>query len=464
MKSEDFKTPDKNHIKQIIRKAKLKFFRRDCPFTMFGILAYKFKWEIENLPLSMEGGVLLDKREDSKNTCIDNTIHINENFIGQLDYEHDDLIGLLTHELLHILHRHGILGAKKSNHRMWNFACDHVVDRDCKKMGISFYNDQFNIIEELEQEIPNCTVFQAYDWLIQKVKKAKDRFSIKESTDQNGQTSYEITDNKTGQKYNVRPVPGNIKGKSDKDTNQVKEEIELVVNEARAVNNILNEKNQGSGNDFIKEYLNKLLEVEIPWEELLEKAIKTNTILKPNDRSWRKLNNYYRPHGINLPGYSLEEEKEAIGYLVVLCDISGSISKKEQKQFAYITSQSLKYFEKVILLVHNTKIIQNVEFNQDDQMEFYNFITNIGIATGGGTSHEDCYQYIQKEIWDKDNESRDKLSMVIMLTDGYSDIESEHKEKNITWNKSVSTVIVCTTDKKFEYEDRNTSTINIPKD
>jgi predicted metal-dependent peptidase len=54
--------------------------------------------------------------------------------------------------------------------------------------------------------------------------------------------------------------------------------------------------------------------------------------------------------------------------------------------------------------------------------------------------------------------------MVIMLTDGYSDIESEHKEKNITWNKSVSTVIVCTTNKKFEYENRNTSTINIPKD
>lgn len=442
-------------INDIIKKAKIKFFKRDCDFTLFGIMAYKYIWEIIDLPEDTEGQVSfnLEQNDPEKNI---NKIKINEKFLIKDDYTHDNLICVIIHELLHILHRHGIQSIDKEYKELWQLACDHIIDRDCKKMKVESYQNHFNIIEELNDLKPKCSVIEAYNWLIEK----ENQFDVQNPEQDNNQ-NIKIIDKKTGEEYIVQSIPADAKNKTDIEKNKLNEITNQFINEARAVNNILNEKNEklksGNSNSVINKYLNKLLEVKIDWGDLLEKAIKTNIIMKPNNRSWRKLNFYYRPHGINLPGNSLEEE-ENIGLLIMWIDISGSINIDELKKFAYITGESLKYFEKIIVLVHNVNIVQILEFSKEDKNKYYDFIIDTGFKKGGGTSHLDCYEYV-KENWNTDNKLKDELSMVISLTDGYSNIENLYTKYD--WCKSIPTVFVCSTKNKFEDEKRNVRTINI---
>jgi predicted metal-dependent peptidase len=414
-----------------IKKARIKMFRKDIGLMLFGACSYKFKWVVEEIDPKIEGYVEFNLENPSETS--DGIIHINNCFINQPDYTHDNLIALIIHETLHILQKHGSR-QRNRNLKFWNFACDHVVDRDLKELKLKPYKDQFNIIRELDIHYPNCSAEEAYDWIM----KQKDRFK---SQNIEGGNSYEITDTKNNQTFQGIDIPDESSKKNDVDKEKLKNKVDQFVSETRALNQTLKEKSKGNVSGGVQDYLDKLLEVKIDWYKLLEKAIKTNAILKPQERSWKKLNPYYTPHGITLPGMGMEESKENIGTLICMIDSSGSISKTDLKKFAYVLNRSLEYFNKVILLVHDTGIHQIVEFEQDDYSKFYDFVKNIGFKGRGGTSHREVFDYVENEIW-SDNEKRDVLSMVISLTDGYSDIERVYKNYNWIKNNTPLTFII----------------------
>ena len=426
------------NIEDKLKKARIKMFRKDIGLMLFGACAYKFDWRVHEMSPNVEGYIVFDN--ENLYESLDGIIHINEYYATKDDYTHDNLIALIIHETLHILQKHGSRKGTRDP-KLWNLATDHVVDRDLKSLGLEPYQNRFNIISDLNIAQPNCTAEQAYEWIYQNFP----RFTI---TD-NGDGSFTITDDRTGQEFTVNPNPDDNSGMSDVEKEKMKTKIDQFVSEARALNQTLNEKDKarGTGPSKIQQYLDELLKVEIDWSTLLEKAIKTNTILKPNERSWRKLNPYFRPHNITLPGMGMVEEKENVGTLILLIDTSGSISNDELKKFAYVLNKSLSYFNKVKLLTHDSKIHQEETFEQDDFTKFYDFIKNIGFKGRGGTSHQDCFEHIENEIW-KDRDERDLLSMVISLTDGYSDIE--HLYKNYNWIKNNTPLIfVCTSNWEF---------------
>jgi len=440
-------------IENKLKQARIKMFRKDVGLMLFGACAYKFNWKVEKLDPSIEGYVLFNPEKISE--LIDGNIHLNEHYVSMDDYNHDNVIALIIHELLHILQKHGSRRGTREP-KAWNFATDHVIDRDLKKLGLKPYQNRFNIIKDLDIAHPNCSAEEAYNWIQQNMQ----RFQFSGS-DQNGY-HFTVTDNQTGEKYDITINPGDTTKLSDTDKEKIKHKIDQFVSEARALNQTIKEKekkDKGSKSGHIQSYLDKLLEVEIDWSTLLEKAIKTNVILKPTERSWRKLNPYYTPHGMTLPGMAMGDEKENVGLLVLLVDTSGSISDVELMKFAYVLNKSLYYFSEVRLITHDSMIHQKVTFEQEDFIKFYDFIKSIGFHGRGGTSHRDCFKYIQKEIWEE-REKRDLLSMVISLTDGYSDIE--HEYQNYKWIKSTPLVFICTS--KWEFKDpqyENIETIKI---
>ena len=406
-----------SNYKKIIEKTRIRFFRRDVGLQFFGILAYKFKWEIEDLPMTAEGYVAFSKDKDLN--LADGRIHINKNFVDQPDYTHHNLIFLICHELLHILKKHGIRRQNRDE-LIWNFAGDHVIDRELKGLNLTPYRNNYNIIKELHQLNPKCTTEEAYDW----IKKQQDNFNKRFKFDIDKDGNITVTDTKTGEKYQVKPIPGSPSSPDDKLTIQ---QVNQFIAEANSMFQLLDQKGNISGN--MKEYIKNLLKVEIPWEKIIEKAIKTNFIQKPIERSWRRFNNFYIPHNLNLPGYALGEEDENVGILIIGFDSSGSISKKLIRKFSYIIDESFHYFKEIILIVHDVEIHQIKTFYQDDKIEFQNFITNVGIKGRGGTSHKYLFNYIENEIWSK-RDKRDNLSMVMSLTDGESDIEQIYKQYN----------------------------------
>ena len=415
------------NLAEKVKKARLKLYTKGLLF--FGIMAYKFTWKFEKPQVDFWEAMVkfnpnqLDQLESG-------SITYNQNLVENSDYTYENLAFVTCHELLHILNKHGNRKADR-RHDVWNVACDHVVEVELKKMNNIFtpYKNKYNIVPELEKEMPGCTAERAYKWLME-------HNSYPSRIQKNPQTGMiQVQDQHGNTMFEVQPMQGGSDSKGQT-PQKVKGMVDQFVSEARSI--FTDMKNKGNVPSNMVEYLDKILKVEIPWEDLLEKAIKTSVIMKPDGRSWRSLNKYYLGIGMTLPGYDYVEENDGVGKLVIHLDRSGSINRDELKKFAYIIKKSMQYFKNVHVLVHDVDIHTERIFNKDDIGQFWYFIKN-ELKGGGGTSHSYVFKKTQ-EIWDED---LDSLSMVISLTDNYSDIE--HIYKDYEWIKNNVPLVILTT-------------------
>jgi len=111
--------------------------------------------------------------------------------------------------------------------------------------------------------------------------------------------------------------------------------------------------------------------------------------------------NFFVAHKLNLPGYSLIQETEGTGTLIITVDSSASISKRNLKQFSSIIENSMIHFQNIHLIVHDVTIHQRKIFDKDRISDFYNFISIEGYSGRGGTSHRYVFEEIQKKYWEK---------------------------------------------------------------
>lgn len=423
----------------LIKRAKLKFFTNDLFF--FGMMANKFSWIIEPLPDEIEGYVSFNLDDPSK---IENgAIHINESFVNKPDYTYNNLIFIICHELLHILNKHGIRRGNR-DFATFNVAADHCIEVFLRRMNnlITPYNNQYNIIDDLYYEKQNCTTEYAYDWIINHQNKIQ--------VSDNGNLSIVVSDSNDNKMYVVTANLGGMSSALDEDESTKTMLTDQIIAEARAI--FENIKSKGNAPGYLTTYLNNILKVEIPWETLVEKSIKTNVIMKPDERTWRCLNKFYIPHKINLPGYAFTQDTEGTGTLIIGVDSSGSISDKNLKKFSNVIESSMRYFKTIQLLVHDIQIHQRKEFNKDTIGTFYTFIKEIGYHGRGGTSHRHLFDEIQTEYWEKD---KDELSMVMSLTDMYSDITHLYKNSKYEWIKNNLPLIFIVTsdgDKSIKFD------------
>jgi len=416
----------------LLRKAKLSLFTNTLIF--FGMCVNKFKWLVEDFTPSIEGFVLFNKNDLSK--LESGAIHLNESYLMKQDYTHNHLVYLLCHELLHILNKHGTRRGDRI-HEIWCVACDHVIEKFLKSMSgtIKPYHNNYNIVERLDNFHPNCTSEQAYDWLF-----ANQQFiQIKLKQNNNGEPdTIQVLDQHGNLLFEVSANMGGVDNHEQEIDSSTNYQTEQFVAEARAI--LENIKQKGNLPGTLTEYLSHILKVEIPWERIVEKAIKTNIIMKPDDRSWKVLNKYFIPHNLTLPGYSLVEDTEGTGVLIIGVDTSASIDTKNLKKFSGVIESSMRHFKEIHVLVHDTKVHQREIFDKENMHKFHSFLTEQGYKGRGGTSHQDLFKIIETDYWEK---NKDNLSMVMNLTDCYSDIQYEYKKYN--WIKNNLPYIIIVT-------------------
>lgn len=416
-----------SNIKEKITDARIKILKSESKLLFFGIIAYLFEIVASKLNEKIEGQILLDNKLKRK------MIQINELYIEKKDYTYIHLIFLILHELMHLIKRdHLRIGSR--NHDMWNTASDHCIDRDLEKSlkDIFPYKNEYNIIEQLNKELPKCSTEDAYNWLL------KHKSELEFNDIENSAIQVKFKD----QEF----IVNNLLPKNDIDQ-EASQSIENIINEinVKATAIYQNLKERGLISNDISNLVDKLLQVKIPWNKLLEKAIKNSVSLKNDLRSWKKPNKFFIPHGIYLPGTIESEENDSIGILVISVDTSGSISKNNLSQFSSVIYQSFKYFREIILIIQDVQIHDIKKYTNEQAEEFINFINTIGFKGRGGTSHK--YVFNQIEEYYEDNDFKDEFSICICLTDGYSDIEII--EKNYKWIKSdVPLIFVIPSDGK----------------
>jgi predicted metal-dependent peptidase len=419
---------------EFIRKARLKLSSKNYRF--FGLCLYNIRIIPTEDRKDIEGWV----NYESNSERFENQIHVNSRIIDEhITYKTLNMIDIMLHEFNHIIRRHDIRRGSR-DFKLWNVACDHVIDKSLKKLGLSRPIIRWNIIPTIEYDNSLQSEEEVYNWL----RKNPDQVSTSQSVD--GGIHVEDHNRKIDFKFFPDLSPEDLKSEQ-------KQTIEEYVSQIRAIYNI--EKEKGSIPSNLITTFDELLKIEIPWETLLDKAIKSKTTEKANRRSWRKLNKYYVSLNINLPGFVASKNKDSVNTLIVHIDSSGSISTEDLKKAAYIIIKSAQYFEQVKLIVADVKIHQEVTFNYREFSRIEDYFKIQGIQGRGGTSHKNVFDYFDKVY----EENPDGLSLTISITDLCSDIDSVIDSAKFI--KAVPLILLNTSGGKRIIDYKNVNCINI---
>lgn len=300
-------------------------------------------------------------------------IKYNPSFIESLT--HDEVVGLLAHEILHPLNLHHTRRANR-DHKKWNEAADYAINPiliDAKfKLPKGALNDP---------RYKNLSAEAIYNLL---------------------------PENKTN-----KADPGGCGGVEDgpKDENEKKQE-EARIKQQIANARLLATRQQGDFPDSLQRFIDEILRPKISWQEAL--AVFLMETVK-NDYSWSAPSPRYLHMGLYLPSLKNEEP----GTVVLIIDTSGSITPPIVNQFASEAQEIVNTFGVSITVIYVDTDVRGVEvFEADEPIK----LNPIG---GGGTDFRPGFNYIeQKGIEPK---------AVVYLTDGYCYKFPEAPDYPVLW-------------------------------
>ncbi len=398
---------------------------------LFGCLIYNFEIRIID-----DSDILKKIKEDpnyknnqllTANVTIENKkpiITIYESFIN--DHEIPELIFVLLHEIFHVLDKHVIQNKNYVNDIAFAFATDHIINsnliKDIKShylQNVSQPYDTF-IIPELSNSKTHTTVAAVYNYLVENM-------SNIHKTNLNGDIDLiSMRINNT----NYQLVTDVIK--SEQKTNDESEEI---VNNLQAeVRSIINNSNELIKGDIdgsaISNLIKQIIEIKVPWTYLLDKSICQKIIPDDSNKSWKAIKKRQFTLGLMYPS---DDELEKPSQLIICEDQSGSVSNDDLKKFSSVLLQSIKYFDEVRIIRHDTKVQRDITYECNSVTEEQLLFETIG---RGGTSHKLVFDRIE-EAFENDVD----ISLVILLTDFESNITQIWK--HYTWTKNIPVTVIC---------------------
>jgi len=403
----------------------------------FGILSYGMEKEVvtEETALARTGIPSLGYTDGKKIT-----------FVVRPDISAGEIIFILGHEITHIISNHLTRRGTRDPLR-WNIACDHVVNRVWKSMANSrgrYVKAPKDCVffEDIHKEFPDITCEDVYEILDKNKKDYKISVEVISEGDGaegqpgggdgsgNGQQRKVIIvkNNKTG-KTQKTGHDTEIQKKPGQNPKDVEKRCKELANTAKA----LWESNQTSKGNLpaeLVEYLDEVLDVKLPWDEVLASAILFHS-QSYDDPSWTTRNIYLRNH--ILPGYV---EGQTTQTLIAGIDSSGSVSTTDLKKFVGVIVSSINYYKSIVVLVHDFVVHTELWFeNNCSELEILEKLRSI--MGRGGTSHKDLFDKIEVI------QDQTCISSAIFLTDYYSDVEQIYQ--NYEWIKEVPTTWVLNT-------------------
>lgn len=328
-----------------------------------------------------------------------------------------EIIFTTLHEVIHIISDH-IGRGKDKDSNIWLVAIDHVTNRTMKKLTkVSQYVKWFDhdiYYEDIDQQYPEATAEYVYELL----SKNKSKYGLDkiEESQVGGKKIIVFTDKQTGQqKIAVDDI--SYSNMSQKDIEQIKENIQEIKDTAQALwsSNCIEKGNLDAG---LIRALNKIFEVKVPWEDIVENSLLYLTQNR-QESSWSYPNELIKC--IRLPG---ESHSSAPQTAIFGIDVSGSISENDIEKFSGVVCNSCDYYERLILLIHDVYVQEQLEIDDIKALGKYALFDRIKgkIKGGGGTSHKYVFDVIEELKEECD------LSTILFQTDYYSDVQSIYKK------------------------------------
>jgi predicted metal-dependent peptidase len=288
----------------------------------------------------------------------------------------EELTGHLAHLVLHpsMLHHTRRNGRDE---KKWNRACDYVVDGIVRNSGF---------------QLP-CSPLVSFDFKDMSAEQIYTLLPDEESEDP-----------PRGDKPGKHPGNGAVEDGPcvENPGEKANEEQQWKIAVAQAAHVA---KQAGKLPADLERFVNELLEPEHPWREILQRFVSERAAIDPN---WRRGNRRFVHQDLYLPA----KDSDVIGEIVVVVDVSGSISSVELDAFA---AEMGAIFEDVkpkkLHVIYCSAQIHKVDtFEPGDDFKI--------IPEGsGGTS------FIPPFEWVEANDIKPKC--LIYLTDGYGDFPEE---------------------------------------
>mgnify|MGYP003115191428 CR=1 FL=1 len=312
-------------------------------------------------------GMKIVERDDIDTMAVDGT-HLFYNKKWVLSITHKERVGVIAHEVLHIVFKHH-LRRKDRCHHYWNVAGDYVINAILFEHGFI---------------LPDGGLFDAR-YVNQKTETVYNQvFKDKEHD------GYKMVGE-------VIDATGND-GEELKETELKEMEKEINVQVLQAEQSA---KSMGKGGDATKGMLDIVKEQSVSWEDVLANLILDK--VDSDDYNFNNVNRRFIHQNLYLP--SVEKKPSAKGVLAI--DISGSTSKEDQAMYISCANdiKQIADFDELTIIYCDDAVRRVDTFEKGEDIELH-------YMKGGGTDYEPVIKYIDKEL---DND----ISFLVYLTDGY---------------------------------------------
>jgi len=316
----------------------------------------------------------------------------------------NELIGLIAHEVLHVVFGHSDrIGSR--NHHIWNIACDHAINLLLDACGFKLPRDGYK-----ERAFINLSAERIYDE-IYKDKDYEKKYQIFSTIGIDSSESFPIIVSPSGDIL----MPDDIRTVNHRD--KVSPDLQARRELRQTLLSEITEKLKGNSAGSSNQELSLADSRRIDWKTLLRKWLferirgdwKTYPFSKKN--IWRE---------IYLPSVSLDVPS----HVVLAIDTSGSVPNSElSKIFIEIQNFRDTFPSKLTVIQCDAKIHKIEEYELDDIVPKSKTITVLG---RGGTDFRPVFQWIKEQYFVY-------LPILIYATDGYGSFPEAQPNYPVIW-------------------------------
>ena len=354
------------------------------------------------------------------------------------------------HELQHILRRHttkatisiyeGIVKNFLAKHKMEgvdinliiNSAFDYAInyplfdliwDKEFREIleFISLYDKSYH-----KAKMSELTILED---LLKKVANNEIKTDSKKSMGKDGRKNEQIEssaitikqkDGKEDKISSHKLTKHQIFGETIEDTTKIEREAQNIAN---SIAKFIKEKQKGNLSNDTLSTLGAVIKVKADWVKELINSIYTITrdITHQYISTWGSLKNQYRKIGL----FPNKKFLRKTSFVYASIDQSGSMSNEELRKINYILTQIAKKVNYLHIIIHDFMIVQTFQFGTKSEEQGRKFDLSKFIKqrySYGGTSHEDVFKYLDKNV----KKSEIMQSIYISFSDNMSDIEEKY--------------------------------------
>jgi predicted metal-dependent peptidase len=288
-----------------------------------------------------------------------NFIRWGEQFVN--DTGEEELLGVMAHEVLHIVFKH-MLRRGTRDFKRWNIACDLAINPVLLRAGFKLPKDRLH-----DPQYDNLSAEAIYDRLPQDAdEQMSDGAGMGEVQDAKGEDGQSLSD------AEVKQMEADIDSK-----------VMMAANAARAVGKLPAD---------IQELVNRMKRSQIDYRDTMRRFFAGE---QPDDYSMRRpQRKLFHAAGIIAPSIS----KIGVGNIVVGVDSSGSVDKADLAQFLGEMNAISEDMQPTSITV----IVCDAKVNSVRRYEQGELIEDIQVGGRGGTLVTPVFDYIEDNHIDVD--------------------------------------------------------------